>query len=240
MARLSVNVDHVATVRQARGIAEPDPVTAAQIVELAGAVGVTAHLREDRRHMQDRDLEMLRLVVKTRLNMEMALTDEMIEIAARLKPDICTPVPEKREELTTEGGLAVVGKAAHVSRSIERLHAADIPVSLFIDPDLEQIRASADCGADEVELHTGRYCEARGRMEVHAELDKLVRGAAFAREIGLRVNAGHGLNYRNVQPVAAIEGMSELNIGHSVIAHSIFVGLERATKEMIALIDAAR
>jgi len=240
MAKLSVNIDHVATVRQARGGAEPDPVTAAQIAELAGAMGVTAHLREDRRHLQDRDLELLRRVVKTRLNMEMALTDEMIDIATRVKPELCTPVPEKREEVTTEGGLAVAGAEKHVTRGIERLHQAGILVSLFIDPDEAQIRASANCGADEIEMHTGRYCDARRREDVARELDALRRGAALARELGLRVNAGHGLNYRNVGPVAAIEGMGELNIGHSIIAHSVFVGIERAVKEMIALIDAAR
>jgi pyridoxine 5-phosphate synthase len=239
MARLSVNVDHVATVRQARGITEPDPVAAAQIVELAGAAGITAHLREDRRHMQDRDMELLRQVVKTRLNMEMAFTEEMLDIACRLKPDLVTPVPEKRQELTTEGGLAVAGNEEHVRRCIETLHSAGIPVSLFIDADEKQIRASADCGADEVELHTGRYCEARKREEVARELEVIEHGAALAQRLGLRVNAGHGLNYRNVADIAAIEGMSELNIGHSLIAHSIFVGLDRATKEMIALIDAA-
>jgi len=207
MARLSVNVDHVATVRQARGITEPDPVTAAQIVELAGAFGITAHLREDRRHMQDRDMELLRQVVKTRLNMEMAFTDEMLEIAERLKPDIVTPVPEKRQELTTEGGLAVAGREEFITGCIDRLHNAGIPVSLFIDPDEEQIRASKACGSDEVELHTGRYCEARTKEDVDRELGLLVKGAALAQERGMGVNAGHGLNYRNTAPVAAIEGM---------------------------------
>ena len=240
MARLSVNVDHVATVRQARGGSEPDPVTAAQIVELAGAAGITAHLREDQRHIQDRDMELLRQVVKTRLNMEMALTEEMIGIATRLKPELCTPVPEKRQELTTEGGLNVAGNSKAIARRIERLHKAGIIVSLFIDADAEQIRASADCGADEIELHTGPYCEARGREAIARELEALAKGAALARELGLRVNAGHGLNYRNVRPVAAIAGMGELNIGHSIIAHSVFAGLERAVKEMIALIESAR
>ncbi|MCX7048522.1 MAG: pyridoxine 5'-phosphate synthase [Candidatus Sumerlaeota bacterium] len=240
MARLSVNIDHVATVRQARGGAEPDPIAAALIAELAGAIGITAHLREDRRHIQDRDLELLRLVLKTRLNMEMALTDEMLEIAARIKPEICTPVPEKREELTTEGGLEVVSRAQHVQRCIEQLHRAGILVSLLIDPDEKQVRAAASCGSDEIEIHTGRYCAARGREVIARELDQIKRAAALAQELGMRVNAGHGLNYRNVQPVAAIEGMGELNIGHSIIAHSVFVGLERAVKEMIALINAAK
>jgi pyridoxine 5-phosphate synthase len=202
-------------------------------------VGVTCHLREDRRHFQDRDLTLMRQLVKGRLNLEMALTDEMLDIATGVKPDIVTPVPERREEVTTEGGLNVAGACDHVAAAIERLHAADIPISLFIDPDPEQIRASADCGSDEIELHTGRYCKVRAADEIARELDALTRGAALARELGMRVNAGHGLNYRNVVPVAAIEAMGELNIGHSIIAHAIFVGLERAVKEMLALIVSA-
>ena len=239
MARLSVNIDHVATIRQARGGAEPDPVTAAQIVELAGAAGVTAHLREDRRHIQDRDLALIAQLVKTRLNMEMALTDEMLDIALRVRPYICTPVPEKRAELTTEGGLEVAGASAHVRRCIETLHRGGIEVSLFIDPDPEQIRASCDCGADEVELHTGRYAEAFQSADQADQLDTLRRAADLVQELGMRCNAGHGLNYRNVRAVAAIEGMGELNIGHSIIAHSVFVGLERAVQEMIDLIETA-
>lgn len=239
MSRLCVNIDHVATVRQARGGSEPDPVTAGEIVELAGSVGVTCHLREDRRHFQDRDLDLLRQLVKGRLNLEMALTDEMLEIATRVKPDIVTPVPERREEVTTEGGLEIVGARDHVTQSIERLHGVGIPVSLFIDPDPAQIRASAECGSDEIEMHTGRYCAATKPAEVARELDALVRGAALARELGMGVNAGHGLNYRNVQRVAVIEGMGELNIGHSIIARAIFVGLDRAVREMIALIESA-
>ncbi len=239
MARLSVNIDHVATLRQARGITFPDPVAAAMIVEIAGAVGVTAHLREDRRHMQDRDIERLRESVQTRLNLEMALTDEMLDITTRIQPDICTPVPEKRAELTTEGGLEVAGNAAHVAKSIERLHGAGVPVSLFIDADENQIRAAADCGSDEIELHTGRFCEVRSGEARERELNTLRRGAELGHALGLRVNAGHGLNYHNVAPVAAIEGMGELNIGHSIIAQAVFVGLAGAVKEMIALIDKA-
>ncbi len=236
MADLCINVDHVATIRQARGGHEPDPVTAASLVELAGADGIVVHLREDRRHIQDRDVNILRQTVKTRLNLEMAATEEMVSIACEIKPDVVTLVPEKRQELTTEGGLNVTAHQDMVQRAVLRLHEAGIPVSLFINPEEEQIRAAAAVQADCVEIHTGRYADASSAQVQNEEFDRILDAARLAAETGLRVHAGHGLNYRNVMRIAAISFIDELSIGHAVIARAVLVGLERAVREMLSLV----
>jgi len=236
MPRLGVNIDHVATVRQARGVTYPDPVTAAGIVELAGADGIVCHLREDRRHIQDRDLRILREVVQTGLNLEMAATEEMIRLALATLPNIVTLVPEKREELTTEGGLDVIKFFPSLKKAIQRLHKGRIPVSLFVDPQKNQIKASEDVGADVVEIHTGHYCDAKTPSEEDEELKKIFDAIAEASRRNLRVAAGHGLNYVNVRRIAEIREIEELNIGHSIIARAVFVGLDRAVREMIELI----
>ena len=233
MVKLAINVDHVATLRQARGITEPDPVTAAAIAELAGAVGIVVHLREDRRHMQDRDIEILRKTVQTKLNLEMGATEEIIEIALDLLPDMVPLVPEKREELTTEGGLDVVGQKDKLKEVIARMNDKDIPVSLFIDPDSSQIQASKEVGATFVEIHTGRYADATSEEEEDKEFDFIAAAAEEAYEAGLRLNAGHGLNYVNTARVAALPTIEELSIGHAVMARAIFVGLDQAVREMI-------
>lgn len=238
MAELGVNIDHVATVRQARRTYEPDPVWAATLAELGGADGITIHLREDRRHIQDRDLRILRETVTVKLNLEMACNPSIVEIACRFHPQQATLVPEKREEVTTEGGLDVVGQMATVSEAVQRLRDAGILVSLFLDPQVEQIEAAAATGAEAVELHTGQYAEAKGRQQ-QDELGELVSAGRLVRQAGLILNAGHGLTYRNVQPVAAIEGMNELNIGHSIVARAIMVGMERAVREMKDLVRQA-
>jgi pyridoxine 5-phosphate synthase len=235
MARLGVNVDHVATVRQARRGAEPDPVTAAAIAELAGADGITVHLREDRRHILDRDVMLLRRTVQTHLNLEMAATDEMVAIAMKVVPDYVTLVPEKRQELTTEGGLDVVKYKDKLTRQIDLLHQADITVSLFIDPDLEQLKASARIKADYIEIHTGAYCDAKGKQQT-AELTKIEEAIKAGKKLGLGVNAGHGLNYQNIRPILALGGVEEFNIGHSIIARAVLVGLDRAVREMAELV----
>jgi len=235
MVKLGVNIDHVATIRQARGISEPDPVAAAVLVELAGADGITIHLREDRRHIQDRDVFLLRQVIKTRMNLEMALAAEIIDIAEKVKPESVTLVPEKREELTTEGGLDVVGQQDVVENAVRRFHDHDIIVSLFIDPDPDQIDVARQVGADFIEIHTGRYCDAETTREREQEFKNIETACVLARNLNLGVNAGHGLNYRNVQPIAAIPGIYELNIGHSIIGRAVLVGLERAVREMRAL-----
>ncbi|MFO8071487.1 MAG: pyridoxine 5'-phosphate synthase [Polyangia bacterium] len=232
MTRLHVNVDHVATIRQARGESYPDPIPAAAICEMAGASGITIHLREDRRHIVDRDLRLMRQVVSTALNLEMAATDEMIGIAREVKPDICTLVPEKREERTTEGGLAIASNTAAVEAAVDSLRKAGIRVSLFVDPDADELEASRETGAEMVELHTGDYCNASG-TERDAELERLVAGAKRASDLGLRVAAGHGLHYHNVRPVACIPQVEELNIGHALIARAVFVGLERAVHQLL-------
>ena len=234
MALLCVNVDHIATLRQARLAQEPDPAQAAMFAELAGASGITVHLREDRRHIQDRDVEVLRRLVKTKLNLEMAATEEMARIALALEPDMATLVPERRQELTTEGGLDVHGHREAVEQVVRALRDGGIPVSLFIIPDQNQVAASARVGADMIELHTGAYAEAREPRAQQAELARLIKTATLARELGLRVNAGHGLNYLNVGAVAAIPEVEELNIGHSIIARAALVGMERAVREMVA------
>lgn len=236
MPYLSINVDHVATIRQARGGVEPDPVQAAGICELAGADGIVVHLREDRRHIQDRDVRLLRQTVKTKLNLEMATTAEIIDIAVEIVPDLVTLVPEKRKELTTEGGLDVVENAKKVTKAIAKLRKAGIPVSVFIDPDATQIQAALDAGAAFVELHTGRYCEARTEVEVDEQFRLIEQSAELAQEAGLRVNAGHGLDYRNVGPIADLPAIEELSIGHAVISRAVLVGLDRAVREMLAVV----
>lgn len=236
MSKLGVNVDHVATVRQARGTSEPDPVTAAALAELAGAEGITVHLREDRRHIQDRDVELLRRTVKTRLNLEMAATDEMVGIALKIVPDCVTLVPEKREELTTEGGLDVFMNRHLIKKQTDLLRQGGIIVSLFVDPDLEQIKAAHRVGAQFIEIHTGAYCEARLADERQDELKKIDQAIRAARKLGLGVNAGHGLNYQNIRNVVALGGIEEYNIGHSIISRAVLVGMERAVREMVALV----
>ncbi len=236
LPRLSVNVDHIATLRQARRGTEPDPVAAAVLAELAGAEGIIVHLREDRRHIQDRDLRLLRQTAQTKLNMEMAATVEMQRIALEVKPELTTLVPEKREELTTEGGLEVASRVAFFTEYIGKLKQGNISVSLFVDPDDRQIAASRKSGADWVELHTGAYANARTDRDRSQEFDKLVEAAKLAASLGLRVGAGHGLNYVNVRPVARIPEVEELNIGHSIISRASLVGIERAVREMIALL----
>lgn len=232
-----MNIDHVATVREARKIDYPDPVTAAALAELAGAECIVVHLREDRRHIKDRDLRILRETVKTALNMEMAATEEMIQIASELKPHVSTLVPEKREELTTEGGLDVAGNRKRLEAAIKALTGAGIRASLFIDPDEEQVQASQDVGADAVEIHTGSYCEAKTPLEVDKELQQVIVAARQAHGLGLEVKAGHGLNYFNVGRIADIPEITELSIGHSIVARAVLVGLERAVRDMISLIQ---
>ena len=235
MPKLNVNVDHVATVRQARGGIEPDPVLAAYLAELAGAHGIVVHLREDRRHIQDRDLYVMRETVKTKLNMEMAATNEMVAIAIEVMPDMVTLVPEKREELTTEGGLDVAGNKKSISKAVNRLKEKGIFVSLFIDPDEKQITASDDIGADMVEIHSGAYAEAENEMKIENELKKIESSVTTALDYGLRVAAGHGLDYQNIEPIAWIEEIEELNIGHSIISRAVIVGIEEAVSEMLIL-----
>ena len=237
MPHLGVNIDHVATLRQARGGAEPDPVWAAAEAELCGAAGITLHLREDRRHIQDRDLELLRRTVQVKLNLEMAVTDEMVGIACRVRPDQATLVPEGRQELTTEGGLDVAGQEQAITEAVHRLQEAGIVVSHFIDPSPEQIEAAARTDAEAVEFHTGEYAGATRPDARTRELARLAEGAERGRSLRLIVHAGHGLNYTNVQPVAAIAGMEELNIGHSIICRAVFVGLREAVREMVRLIE---
>ena len=237
MPRLSVNIDHIATLRQARRGMEPDPVAAAVIAEFAGAEGIIAHLREDRRHIQDRDLRLLRQLVQTKLNLEMAATDEMQRIALEVKPDIVTLVPEKREELTTEGGLDAASRLAALTAYVGRIQQAGIPVSLFIDPDEKQIAAAKKTGAVWVELHTGAYANAKSEPEREREFEKILEAANLAASLGLRVGAGHGLNYVNVRRIARIPEVKELNIGHSIISRASLVGLERAVREMVLLIS---
>ncbi|HDH57300.1 MAG TPA: pyridoxine 5'-phosphate synthase [Bacteroidetes bacterium] len=235
--KLGVNVDHVATIRQARGGVEPDPVAAAILALQAGADSIVCHLREDRRHIQDRDLELIRQVVHTRLNMEMAATQEMIEKALLVKPEVVTFVPEKREERTTESGLDVIGQSSKLKDAVQTLKTSGIEVSLFIDPNLNAVKESAKIGADAVELHTGPYSESREEQAREMALDELASAAIAAAKMGLFVAAGHGLNYHNVTPVAAIPEIQELNIGHSIIARAVMVGLPKAIEDLRYLID---
>jgi pyridoxine 5-phosphate synthase len=236
---LGINIDHVATVRQARRAAYPDPVHAALLAEQAGADNITLHLREDRRHIQDRDVHSLRPLLLTRMNLEMGLTKEMLGIALKVRPHDCCLVPEKREEITTEGGLEVAGDLSRVSDGVRELAASGIRVALFIAPDLAQVEAAKRSGAPVIELHTGSYAEATGSAQAR-ELDRLATAARMAASLGLEVHAGHGLTYHNVQPVAAIPEIVELNIGHCIIARAIFSGLESAVRDMKALMIGAR
>ncbi len=232
MPTLGVNIDHVATIRQARRTVEPDPIAAAVLAELAGAEGITVHLREDRRHMQDRDVRLLRETVRTHLNLEMAATDEMVKIALAIKPDYVTLVPERREEVTTEGGLDIAGPIDRMMAVVDKLQSAGIPVSLFIDADETQIQAAAKSKAKFIELHTGQYAEAKNEDDRAAQLHVLNLGCEMATSLNLRINAGHGLTYWNVYPVGQLPGMEELNIGHTIISRAVLVGLERAVREM--------
>jgi pyridoxine 5-phosphate synthase len=231
MPELGVNIDHVATVRQARKTYEPDPVWAAALAELGGADGITIHLREDRRHIQDRDLRLLRETVTVKLNLELACNREVLDIACEVLPEQATLVPERREEVTTEGGLDAVGSRDAVRRAVHQLQQAGIVVSLFLDPDIPQIELAADVGAEAVELHTGQYALAKGSAQ-QDELVKLVEAGRRVCQLGMKLHAGHGLNYQNVVPVARIENMWELNIGHSIVARAVMVGMERAVREM--------
>ncbi|MCG3156730.1 MAG: Pyridoxine 5'-phosphate synthase [bacterium] len=235
MVRLGVNIDHVATVREARKDRQPDPVAAAIVAEMAGADGIVCHLREDRRHIKDKDLYLLKELVKTHLNLEMAATDQMVKIALEVVPDMVTLVPERREEITTEGGLDVVKNQEYLEETIATLQNHSIIVSVFIDPDIQQIKAAARVRADYVELHTGAYAHAESLNVINDELEKLRALAAAAAKLRLGVSAGHGLNYQNVREVAAIPEIEELNIGHAIVGRAIMVGMERAVRDMLAL-----
>lgn len=237
---LGVNIDHVATLRQARGTRYPDPVQAALVAEEAGADGITIHPREDRRHIQDRDVLLLREVLQTKMNLEMAVTDAMLAFAEQVRPECVCLVPEKREELTTEGGLDVDGQEERVAKACDRLARIGAEVSLFIDPDLVQIDAALRCGAPVVELHTGEYAEAQDPTVREKAFKQLVDAVAYARKKGLIVNAGHGLHYHNTERVAAIPGINELNIGHAIVARAVFTGLKEAVREMRAILERAR
>lgn len=239
MITLNVNVDHIATLRQARGGNEPDPVAAAMLCELAGASGIVCHLREDRRHINDRDVELLRKVVSTKLDLEMAAVEEIIQIALNIKPDLVTIVPERRMELTTEGGLDVASDIRRFAELVERMHSAGIEVSFFVEPESVQIEASSKAGADMVELHTGVYSNLKRNEELQNELYRLKESANFAKSLGLKVAAGHGLNYQNVSRLCQIDAISELSIGHSIVSRASLVGIERAVREMLELINYA-
>jgi pyridoxine 5-phosphate synthase len=237
---LGVNIDHVATLRQARFTRYPDPVEAVYAAENGGADGITVHLREDRRHIQERDIELISATLLTRLNLEMAVTDHMIAYAEKMTPALCCLVPEKREELTTEGGLDVLSQESKIRDAVSRLSQKKIDVSLFIDPELPQIEAALRCGAPTIEIHTGCYADAKSQEETKHELHRIITAAQFAHQAGLVVNAGHGLNYQNVQTIARIPEINELNIGHGIIARAIFMGLEAAVREMKRLMVEAR
>ena len=239
MPQLAINVDHVATIRQARGITEPDPVTAAAICEMAGASGIVIHLREDRRHIQDRDVRIIRETIQTKLNLEMGANKEIIKIALKTLPDMVTLVPEKRQELTTEGGLDVAGQKKKLAATIARMTAKNIPVSLFIDPVEEQILAAKEIGAQFIELHTGAYADATSEAAQEKEFQLIATAAAEAAQMGLRVNAGHGLNYHNTAQIAAISAIEELSIGHAIIARAVFSGLDQAVKDMLKIVQQA-
>lgn len=238
--RLCINIDHVATLRQARGGNEPDPVTAASICELAGADGIVCHLREDRRHINDRDVYLLKDIVKTKLDLEMAVTDEMLKIACDVKPYMVTLVPEKREELTTEGGLDISSNEERISEAVEKLKSSNIKVSIFIEPDPHSVDKSLEVGADMIEIHTGKYSNIPDYRERIIELEKIRQTARIAKELGMGVNAGHGLNYLNVIPIANMEDIEELSIGHSIISRAMFTGLHEAVREMLTIIRRVR
>jgi pyridoxine 5-phosphate synthase len=237
---LGVNIDHVATLRQARGTRYPDPIQAAIAAEHAGADGITLHLREDRRHIQERDVFMLKDILLTRMNLEMAVTEEMLDIAARVQPADCCLVPERREELTTEGGLDVAGQKSRMEEACARLAEAGVRVSLFIDADERQVLAASDVGAPVIEIHTGHYADAPAGAQRNAEYERILQTVEQGDELGLQVNAGHGLNYQNVKPIAAIAEIRELNIGHAIIARALFSGLDEAVREMKTLMVDAR
>lgn len=237
---LGVNIDHVATLRQARGTRYPDPIEAVYAVENGGADGITVHLREDRRHIQERDVELIQQILLTRLNLEMAVTDAMVKFAEKIRPVYCCLVPEKRAELTTEGGLNVLADEARIRDVCQQLAAANIEVSLFIDPDFAQIEAALRCRAPVIEIHTGQYADTKNAVETAEELQRIIAAVDFAAQAGLIVNAGHGLNYHNVQAIAQIPQINELNIGHGIIARSVFMGLENAVREMKQLMNDAR
>jgi pyridoxine 5-phosphate synthase len=235
--KFSLNVDHVATLRNARGENQPDPVTAALMAEKFGVDGIVVHLREDRRHINERDVRLLRELITTKLDLEMAATEEIIRIACDVVPELSTLVPEKREELTTEGGINVIDNIEHYRDAIKELHSANIPVSLFIEPDINQIDAAAEINADYIEIHTGIYANAETEEEMFEELERIRIAAKHAKKLSLGVNAGHGLNYNNIKEFLAVENIDEVSIGHAVISHALFVGLEQAIKEMIYLIN---
>lgn len=240
-AKLGVNIDHIATIREARKIREPDPVTAALIAELAGCNGITAHLREDKRHIQDRDIRLLRGTVTTKLNLKIAPTAEMIQFATNVQPDLVTLVPENHQEITTESGLNITAKIDEIAKFVMTLKSNDIAVSVFIDPETEQVKAAKKIGTDFVEFNTGKYasaCDLGSLQEVDREISAIEDMTILARKYGLRVFAGHGLNYRNIGAIASIEGIEEVNVGHSIVGKSVFVGLERAVKEMLEQIQA--
>ncbi len=237
---LGVNIDHVATLRQSRGTIYPEPVQAALVAEQAGADAITLHIREDRRHIQERDVEMFKGILQTRMNLEMAVTDEMLNYAEKIKPEDCCLVPEKREELTTEGGLDVAGQMLRMKEACSRLADREIRVSLFIDADIKQIEASAECGASVIEIHTGHFADAKTNHDKEKEYQRIIEAVEFADSLGLHVNAGHGLHYHNVKEIAVIPLVRELNIGHAIIARSIFTGLDAAVKEMKVLMESVR
>jgi pyridoxine 5-phosphate synthase len=239
MARLGVNLDHVATVRQARRASEPDPVHAAVLAELGGAAGITVHLRQDRRHVQDRDLEVLRQVVRTKLNLEMAATQEMLRTALTVKPDQATLVPERREELTTEGGLDIVLNSVQLRPIVKTLAEGGIEVSIFLDPDLEQVKEAHKLDAQAIEVNTASWADARDAKQREAALRRIVDTTKLGRRLGLAVHAGHGLTYQNVGPIAALSEIGELNIGHSIVSRAVLVGMERAVREMAELLKSA-
>src|ERR1041385_6697488 len=234
--RLAINIDHVATIRNARGEKEPDPVKASRIVEQAGAEGIVYHLREDRRHIRDDDVKRLRGSVTTKLDLEMAATPEIIRIARKIKPDLVTLVPEKRRELTTEGGLDVIGMKSLLKKTIDQFHDSGIPVSLFIDPTRKQIETAKDIGTDMIEIHTGEYANTYPKKGWRQHVGQIQRMAIFGRKLGLTVNAGHGLDYVNIRNIAAIDEIEEVSIGHAIIARAVIVGLENAVKEMLRLV----
>jgi len=236
MIRLSVNIDHIATLRQARGGNEPDPVAAAILCEQAGADGITVHLRVDRRHIQDRDLRLLRQMVKTRLNLEMAATEAMVETAIAVQPDLCTLVPERPGEITTEGGLDVAGQKDDLREKITRLQEAGLAVSIFLDPEARQVEAAKEVGAHAIELHTGSYADAVSEAEVEREFGRLLRAATVAGELGLELRAGHSLTFRNLPRIATLPHLVEVSIGHNVVARAVFMGLERAVRELLAIL----
>ena len=238
--RLCINIDHIATLRQARRESEPDPVTAAGICELAGAEGIVCHLREDRRHINDRDLRLLKEVVKTKLDLEMAATGEMIKIACLIKPEMATLVPEKREEITTEGGLNIAASKEKIMNAIKSINEAGVKVSVFIDPQPENVDLALEAGADMIEIHTGQYANAKEISDKILEAEKIRQIARMAKELGMGVNAGHGLNYLNIVPIANIEDIDEVSVGHSIISRAVFTGLHKAVEDMLVILRRAR